>query len=143
MDIINEELTEFKKHHKNQKNIWFHILCGFVFMSALFLLLGNYIEQGYLYFIIGYILLLSVFIQSITTIVVIFIGCLIITTYMKMFDKRYWIYIAVIFYFLPELSHILTGEKTVLQLSTMNLQKVITNILFLLPFSILSLSDAK
>ena len=40
--IIESEFIEFEKYHKNIYNIYFHIICGFIFMTFLFLLSNNY-----------------------------------------------------------------------------------------------------
>lgn len=47
-----------------------------------------------------------------------------------------------VFYFLPELSHYLTKEKTILNINNITFLKIFTNIFYLLPFSIMSLSNS-
>ena len=37
--MIKEEFNDFEKYHKNKYNLYFHIFCGFIFMTFLFLLL--------------------------------------------------------------------------------------------------------
>ncbi len=41
-NTIESEFIDFKKYHKNKYNIYFHIVCGFIFMCSLFLLSKTY-----------------------------------------------------------------------------------------------------
>ena len=40
--LIENEFIDFKNHHRNIYNIYFHILCGFVFIPFLFSLSKKY-----------------------------------------------------------------------------------------------------
>ena len=54
--VIKEEFIEFEKYHKNIYNIYFHILCGFIFMTFLFLL-----SKKYSYILLSFYTLLILF----------------------------------------------------------------------------------
>ena len=49
----------------------------------------------------------------------------------------------IIFYLLPEVSHYITDEPTVLKIENLNPISLFINIFYLLPFGILSLSNTK
>ncbi len=53
--VIEKEFTEFKKYHKNINNIYFHIFCGFIYMTLLFLLFKEY---SYILLFIYFLLIL-------------------------------------------------------------------------------------
>jgi hypothetical protein len=136
---LKDEWDEFKKHHKNIYNILFHILCGFIYMSVIFLLFKSYKNIA----LIVYILLLFISKINIYIIFVIFISIYIIINYLikNNIKSLYLIILFIIFYFLPDLSHYLTNEKTVLNINNITFIKIFLNIFYLLPLSIQCLSN--
>ena len=77
--IIKKEFIEFEKYHKNIYNIYFHIVCGFIFMTFLFLLSKNY--SNLLLFI--YSLLIFFTIHNIFITFIIFFITFIMINYVK------------------------------------------------------------
>lgn len=138
--IIKKEFTDFEKYHKNIYNIYFHIVCGFIFMTFLFLLL-----KDYSYLLISlYSLLLLFTINSIVATFSVFSGLFI----MVYFLNKYKLPMATIFllflvfYFLPDLSHYLTNEPSMLNINNITPLSLFTNVFYLLPFSIICLSNS-
>ena len=80
--IIKKEFIEFKKYHKNIYNIYFHVLCGFVFMTFLFLLLNNYSNV----LLILYSLLILFTIKNLLITFIIF-SILFFTRFITLFNK--------------------------------------------------------
>ena len=137
--FIENELNDFMNYHKNIVNISFHILCGSIFMSFLFLLLKKHAYIAILLYTIFVYLSLNHIILSLCVL----FSLLIFTIGLKQFklSMRSILMYSLIFYFLPDLTHILTNEKTVLKVDS--LLSILTNIVYLLPFSILSLFNIK
>ena len=137
--LIKNELNDFMNHHKNIVNISFHILCGSIFMSFLFLLLNKHTYTGIIVYTIFVYLSLNHIILSLCVLFIL----LLFTTGLKQFklSMRSILIYGLVFYFLPDLTHILTNEKTVLKIDS--LLSILTNIVYLLPFSILSLFNVK
>lgn len=139
--IIESEFIEFEKYHKNIYNIYFHIICGFIFMTFLFLLSNNYSNI----LLIIYSLLLQFTIYNLYVTFIIFI----IIYFMIYFIKKYKLKKAnifllfLVFYFLPDLSHYLTNESSMLNINNITPLSLFTNIFYLLPFSIMSLFNSK
>jgi hypothetical protein len=139
--IIKKEYVEFEKYHKNIYNIYFHIVCGFIFMSFLFLLFNNY---KYIILIIYSLLILFTIKNLFITFII-----LIILLNMIYFINKYKFNIKIIFllflvfYFLPDLSHFLTNEPSMLNINNITPLSLFTNIFYLLPFSLMSLSNSK
>lgn len=134
---IKDELQEFKHYHKNRYNIYFHIFCGCIYMAALCLLFKKY---HYIALIIyGILLLLTL--NNVTTTISIFIILMAIITIGSSYNisTLHLGVLFIIFYFLPDLSHYLTNEPTVLSIDTITPFTLFTNIFYLLPFSILSI----
>ena len=138
--IIKKEFTDFEKYHKNIYNIYFHIACGFIFMTFLFLL-----SKNYSYLLISlYSLLLLFTINSIVATFSVFSGLFI----MVYFLNKYKLPMATIFllflvfYFLPDLSHYLTNEPSMLNINNITPLSLFTNVFYLLPFSIICLSNS-
>ena len=133
--IIKKEFIDFEKYHKNIYNIYFHIVCGFIFMTFLFLLCNNYSNV----LLIIYSLLILFTIHNIVITFIIFI-ILFILVYLV---KKYKFKISTIFllflgfYFLPDLSHYLTNEPSMLNINNITPLSLFTNIFYLLPFSIM------
>ena len=139
--IIKKEFVEFEKNHKNIYNIYFHIVCGFIFMTFLFLLLKNY--SNTLLLIYSLLLLFTIHNIIITCIIIftLFISSYFIKKYKL--SKRNTFLLFLLFYFLPDLSHSLTKEPSMLNISNITLLSLFTNIFYLLPFSIICLSNSK
>ena len=137
--IINQEFTEFEKYHKNIYNIYFHIVCGFIFMTFLFLLCKNYSNV----LLIIYSLLLLFTINNLLITFIIFI----ILFFMVYLVKKYKLtpknmfLLFLVFYFLPDLSHYLTNEPSMLNINNITQLSLFTNIFYLLPFTLMRLSN--
>lgn len=138
---IKEEFSEFKLYHKNIYNISFHIFCGFIFMSFFFLLFKKNKNVALLFYSIILLFTIHNIVISITIFLVLFI-------FINIFFKNYTstttiLSLFLVFYFLPDLSHYLTKEKTVLNINNITFFKIFTNIFYLLPFSILCLPNSR
>lgn len=140
-NTIEREFIDFKKYHKNKYNIYFHIVCGFIFMCSLFLLSKTYSNL----LLILYSLLVLFTIQNLLVTIVMFFVLLLIMgglnkyklTSLQLFG------LFLLFYFLPDLSHYLTNEPSMLNMNNITPLSVFTNIFYLLPFSIMCLSNSK
>lgn len=139
--IIEKEFVEFEKYHRNTYNIFFHILCGFIFMTFLFLLSKNY--SKFLLILYSLLILLTIdnLFITITIFSVIFIMLCMIKKYKFTTTTIFLTFL--IFYFLPDLSHYLTKEPSMLNMNNITLTSLFTNIFYLLPFSMMSLSNSK
>lgn len=139
--IIESEFIEFEKYHKNIYNIYFHIICGFIFMTFLFLLSNNYSNI----LLIIYSLLLQFTIYNLYVTFIIFIIIYFMIYFMKKYKlKKANIFLLfLVFYFLPDLSHYLTNEYSMLNINNITPLSLFTNIFYLLPFSIMSLFNSK
>jgi hypothetical protein len=133
---IKKEYNEFKLCHKNIYNISFHIFCGFIYMSYFFLLFGKYKN-----IVLGlYLFLLIISINYLYVDVIIGVTLVIMLNlpiYKNTLSNKYIFLLFLLFYFLPDLSHFITGEKTVMNINNINLYTVFVNIFYLLPFSIM------
>lgn len=140
-NTIESEFIDFKKYHKNKYNIYFHIVCGFIFMCSLFLLSKTYSNL----LLILYSLLILFTIQNLlVTIVMFFVLLLIMCGLNKHKLSSIQLFgLFLLFYFLPDLSHYLTNEPSMLNINNITPLSVFTNIFYLLPFSIMCLSNAK
>ncbi len=139
--IIESEFIEFEKYHKNIYNIYFHIICGFIFMTFLFLLSNNYSNI----LLVIYSLLLQFTIYNLYVTFIIFIIIYFMIYFMKKYKlKKANIFLLfLVFYFLPDLSHYLTNESSMLNINNITPLSLFTNIFYLLPFSIISLFNSK
>jgi len=134
---IKKEFDDFEKHHKNIYNIYFHILCGFIFMTFLFLLSKNYSNL-----LLGlYSLLLLFTIDNIIITFIIFVILFIMIYVFKKYDISFYnkFIIFFIFYFLSSLSHYLTGEPTILNVNNITIYSIAINTLYFIPFTIFCL----
>lgn len=131
-----KELQQFKHCHKNTLNIFIHILCGCLYLSFLFACLKDYAYYG----IMLYMFVVYVFTHDseLTLIIGGFLYCITTEILKSKFQTLTALTFATIFYFLPEIGHIITGEKIAVEIFA--LEKRILNVLLLLPFSLLSLS---
>ena len=139
MKFIKEEYNHFYQAHQNVWNILFHVFCGAVFTSCLILLLPS---AYYAMFIALFLTLvwislpmtMHVFV-SLSSVLLIFFGIL---SAFEMSNNTLLL-IAILFYFLPELSHIITQEKTAINIKNITVLNVWINIMYLLPFSVKTL----
>ena len=138
---IKKEFIEFKKYHKNIYNIYFHILCGFVFMAFLVLLSKKY--SNILLFIYSLLILFTVNNLLITIIIFIILFIIVYLVKKYKFKTEIIFVLFLVFYFLPDFSHYLTNEPSMLNLNNITPLSIFTNIFFLLPFSIMSLSNSE
>jgi hypothetical protein len=138
--ILKKEFIEFKTYHKNIYNIFFHIVCGFIFMSFLFLLSKNY--SNILLF--AYLLLILFTIKNLFVTIIIFIILFIMVYFIKKnkLSQVNIFLLFLVFYFLPDLSHYLTNEPSMLNIKNITPLSLFTNIFYLLPFSIMCLSNS-
>ena len=138
--IIKKEFIEFDKYHKNIYNIYFHIICGFIYMTFLLLLSNNY---SYILLIL-YSLLILFTIHKLIVSFIIFIGLFIMLNLVKKYKFKVEIIflLFLLFYFLPDLSHYLSNEPSMLKINNITPLSLFTNIFYLLPFSIMSLSNS-
>jgi hypothetical protein len=133
-DCILREYNDFKKYHKHKFNIIFHAFCGIMYMTFFFLLFNTYsIPLLILYSIIILFTFKNTFI-IISQFLILLILIKIFTKYLIL-DKYIIIILMVLFYLLPELSHYILNEKTVLNISNITLSNIVINIYYLLPFS--------
>jgi hypothetical protein len=138
--VIKEEFIEFEKYHKNIYNIYFHILCGFIFMTFLFLL-----SKKYSYILLSFYTLLILFTtHNFLISFYIYISIYFLIYFIKQFNfnKTITFVLFFIFYFLPDLSHFLTNEPSMLNMDNLTPLSLFTNIFYLLPFSLLCLSNS-
>ena len=137
--LIRKELIDFENHHKNIYNIYFHIVCGFIFMTFLFLLSNKY---SYILLFL-YSLLLLVTIQNIFISFIIFIILFLMIYFVKKYNFSFFnkAILFIIFYFLSSLSHFLTGEKTILHINNLTIYSITMNTLYFIPFSIYCLHN--
>jgi hypothetical protein len=130
---INDELLEFKNHHKNKYNVIIHIISGIIYMSCLSILLFK--NKFLLFYLLLLIFTFNNIFISLLTIFTIYC-CNIIT--LNLTNNNYVItMILLLFCFIvPEISHIITNESTQLNFQNLTSLKLITNILYFLPFSL-------
>ena len=134
--LIKKEFDDFKKYHKNVCNVIFHIVCGFVYMSFFFSLFGDYKNIA----LCVYFLLLLTTVNLMSAVLISIPIYYMINNVISFSSNN--IYIFLLFYFLPELSHYLTNEKTVLNVENITALSLFANIFYLLPFSIQCLFNA-
>jgi len=149
---FKKSLEDFRDHHKNKWNLGFHFLCGLIYTSIFLFLLGG--MTGAVWPILLYALLLIALVPSweylmaivLIIVLLLFMNWLLMKIKMKMKITTYFpiilMMVIVLFYMAPELSHMMTKEKTVLTwegLSIVMLWKGIENFLFLFPYTVYSL----
>lgn len=141
MDQINNEYKEFKKYHTNIYNVLFHIICGVIYMVLFFLLFKK--NEIFVLGLYALLLLLTLENTMIAIITSLILYCTLINIKDFNIDTKYIIGLFLLFYFLPDVSHYLTNEKTILTMESATLFDIFVNIFYLLPFSIQSLSNTK
>jgi hypothetical protein len=138
IDYIQSELDEFLLYHKNYINRIIHVLTGIIYVSCL-----NILFYKGRFLIIYFIILLFTFpsiISSLLSITLIYVTSQII---LKFKTTPFFSYILIsIFviccFIVPEISHYITNEETVINIQS-PFTKIVTNIFYFLPFSITSL----
>ena len=138
--IIKKEFIEFEKYHKNIYNVYFHIICGFIFMTFLFLLSKKY--SNVLLIIYSLLILFTIYNLFITIIICIILFIMVYSVKKYKFKTEIIFLLFLIFYFLPDLSHYVTNEPSVLNINNITPLSLFTNIFYLLPFSIMCLSNS-
>ena len=139
--FIEKELNEFKQYHKNIYNVWFHIVCGFIFMVFMILSVPQYSNIT----LVLYSILLLVTLGSIAIPLVICIVLFVMQFIFARFNltPAYCMGLFVLFYFLPDLSHYLTNEPPMMDINNITPFTVFVNIFYLLPFSLICLTDPR
>ena len=133
MDIERRK-EEFQKYHKNIYNILFHLFCGLVYMSLFFSLFPGYV------YVIYFVITLYLF-PNLSVFLALSLLALARTYPHKMSVKMTGLAILV-FYFLPDVSHYLTGEETVLNIYTVTALDLVDNFFLLLPHAMLALTKS-
>jgi hypothetical protein len=138
---IKREFIEFENYHKNIFNIYFHIVCGFIFMTFIFLLSKKYSNI----LLILYSLLLFFTIHDSFVTFTVFIILFIMVYFIKKYklSTMHIFLVFLVFYFLPDLSHYLTNEPSMLNINNITPLSLFTNIFYLLPFSVMCLLNSK
>jgi len=103
-------------------------------MALLCLLFKNYYVVLIIY--IGLLLLTIKNIAVVSTIFILLAGIIAVGSSYNI-SKLYLVVLFITFYFLPDLSHYLTNEPTVLSIDTITPFTLFTNIFYLLPFSLM------
>jgi hypothetical protein len=138
---ILKEYNDFKVYHKNIYNIYFHIFCGFIFMTFLFLLFKKYKNIALILYSLLLLFTINNLLITFTICAILFILISIISKYK--FSNISMLILFLIFYFLPDLSHYLTAEPSMLNINNITPLSLFTNIFYLLPFSIMCLFNFK
>ena len=133
--IIKNEFTDFEKYHKNIYNIYFHVLCGFVFMTFLLLLFKNY--SNILLGVYSLLILLTIHNIFITLTIFTVLFVMIYFIAKLKLSKTIIFFAFLLFYFLPDISHYLTNEPSMLTINNITPLSLFTNIFYLLPFSMM------
>jgi len=133
---IEQRKRDFQAHHKHPVNILFHIVCGILYISLFFTLFPQPVY--YIYALVVCILFPSI---PVTIVIALMIPLLRYLGSYKL-SPIYTLCGINIAYFLPELSHYMTREDTVLKINTVTTVDIIDNFFFLLPHSILASTKA-
>lgn len=138
--LIKKEYIEFEKHHKNVYNIYFHIICGFIFMTCLCLFSYKY---SYILLLLYTIILYSVNNFFITCAIFLILFSLVYVV--KRYEVNRFVFFSLffVFYLLPDLSHHLVNEPSALDMNNITLSTIFINIFYLLPFSVKCLFYSK
>ena len=138
MDYIQSELDEFLLYHKNYTNRIIHVLTGIIYMSCLNVLL--YKGRFLVIYLIILLLTFPSIISSLLSVISIYAVSEIILKFKK---EPLFIYILILLFIIfcfivPEISHYLNNENTIIKYES-SFTKIVTNIFYFLPFSITSL----
>lgn len=130
--MLETSLKDFKKHHQNKLNVFFHIVCGFLYMSLFF----NIVKKPFIViYITVLIYLFPKFLMEniLVGFILIFINHLIDILQITFYWKIVFLLIA---YMAPELSHWICNEPTVLNINKITFFSIFENFFLLLPWSI-------
>ena len=133
--VIKNEFLEFEKCHKNIYNVYFHIICGFIFMTFLFLLSKNY--SNVLLIIYSLLILFTTYNFFVTFIIFVILFIMVYSVKKYKLKTEIIFLLFLVFYSFPDLSHYLTNEPSVLNINNITPFSLFTNIFYLLPFSIM------
>jgi hypothetical protein len=133
--VLDASLADFRKHHQNPYNIAFHVICGLVYTSLLFSIVGGLMAWALLALYVGTLVILFPTCFLVTTAMGGMLGTLLVAEGLLGLPALLKIMLAGIFYMAPELSHMWTGERTVLRRDTLTLALALENVLLLLPYS--------
>ena len=136
--IIEKEFIEFKKYHKNIYNIYFHIVCSFIFMT--FLLCNK--NSNVLLIIYSLLLLFTINKLLITFIIFIILFFMVYLVKKYNFKPENIFLLFLVFYSLPDLSHYLTNEPSMLNINNITPLSLFTNVFYFLPFTLMCLSNS-
>jgi hypothetical protein len=150
MNLLQQEYNEFRAAHRHRGNQLFHVLCGGVYITCACILLPfRYLSIAPL----GYLLLvwitLSLYVSaSASPISSLLLTSLILLLFYQWMESlslspQTLLILGLIFYLLPELSHYLTNEKTVMTIENLTPLKAVMNVIYLLPFSIMTLLETE
>jgi hypothetical protein len=148
MNPLQQEYNEFRVAHRHLGNQLFHILCGGIYVTCVCLITPFPYPLTVL---LGYLLLvwitLSLYVSSSSP----RLSSLLLTSILLLLfyrsadtlslSPRILLILGLAFYLLPELSHFLTNENTVMTINNLTPLKALMNVLYLLPFSIMALLD--
>ena len=139
MERVQTEYESFSKTHRDRLNILFHVFCGTIYTASLVLL----VPFNYSFVFLIYVALIAILLDLKTALLsgaALAIGINIILSLKPSVPML--LTILAIFYVLPEASHLLTGEKTVLKIDDISIIDIAVNIISLLPFSVKTLLNA-
>ena len=128
-EYIKSEFEEFRRSHNSTANLIIHILSGILYKSSLNCSLGE--NSLFLYLVFLLISVPNKKLASILSCILIYMSSQYISG-----NRHLVIYFLLGCFVLPEISHFLTKEKPVLNMNNATFHKVVTNIVFFLPFSI-------
>lgn len=131
-NYIKNEYLDFANYHNSRLNIMIHILSGILYMSSLNILSNNIL-------LLPYILLLLLTLNKVDVILFSLFLLYLSTTVLQSYKLNYKTHIILFIngcFIVPELSHLITNEMIVLNINNISIVKLITNIVYFLPFSI-------
>ncbi len=129
-------LDDFRAHHCKPANLVFHVVCGFVYTTLVLQIIGPLSTMAYT------LALCTAYPAYTPSFVVMGVIINSMHSVFSAFPVHLKLKIAIAAYLAPELSHWMTGERTVLQADQLTVPSVLTNMAVLLPFSIIAFTDA-
>ena len=139
LKYLHNEYKDFEIYHKNKINKMIHVITGIIYMSCLNVIFNN---KLILFYTILLFLTLRDLRITVITILLIYIGSLILEK-MKLSNKTLIILFFITTFIIPELSHLYSKEKKVLNSKDISIIKLLINIIYFLPFSIKLFTDNK
>ncbi len=135
-NYIKNEYLDFANHHNNKINLIVHILAGTIYMTSLNILSRcNLLPFYTVFLLLTFENIESIFLSTI----LIYQSTVILYKYKYKYkiNTKYLILIFILNCFIvPEISHLISREATVLNFNILSFNKLITNIIYFLPFSI-------